>query len=1387
MYRRFVFFVCAVSLLAVAAGVSAQCTVAQGEIITVFGAETCGTMYVAGTLIVDSTGSITGGYGSTLNGPSARIFVNGGSFRINGRFNVGQTSDGYIFLNGGTFTVTGTFKFPDDAGGVHRIYLNNGIMHSNDIELRGDRDAIIYVGGGKLRLNVVGSNYYDPFVWMAQGWLQPAQGYEGLVIEYVPAGGYTEIRSYKSDPNVASNPEPADMGSVFEAEAALGWTPGLNAVQHDVYLGTSLSDVNDAADPDVAPGRGRHDSNTYDVSGLEFYKTYYWRIDEVNGPMTWKGEVWRFTPIEAYTNSLGMFFLKIPEGTFTMGEGDSFRIQDEGSVDYDEQPAHTVTISKPFYVLQTKVADAYYQQSGLSGSAADVSWDNAAAFCQWLSNLEGKTYRLPTEAQWEYVFDNPWGVRDMGTREWVQDWHGTYPHDPVTDPTGPVNGVLKVIRGVNGRDRWALPANATYAPWKLGEAKACGFRVVLEQEPSETGYVSPGPFCQAGIKQSTSPAQRGPDPDIPYFTVRFSMPIPPDNISEGVASMLGCCASTMHHNHSPGFEIMPNGDALAVWFSANTDEYGSDTRFVQARLRYGSDQWDMPELFWDMKGMNDESGLLWTEEDGPAHFFGGGRIANSNRRPFVMATSTDSGATWNLKRPDFPVPAVDYQAQPVVNAWRQNSSTIYTVTDAENPSGTSMVWRSTDNGLTWHDMGGRTNGRHSTIVPVGSSGRLLSYGGKNTDIDGWMPWNESPDWGATWPTEGPTVFAPLGSNQRPCMIRLENGKLALCTDAQHRDNYKPPGSTYDYGCLVAISSNNGDSWYIRNLPATLPHESDRDYGTLGYSTIRQAPSGVLHILTTMTHPCLHYELNEDWIYSSAGDIPPETSGGTVEQYSENYPGGALKATWNARTCTNGRYLLHGTETSYYQDGTKEHEVTYVNGRKTGTETFWTPDGTKLWSWRHDDVNNVSVWTHWWSNKFKRIESRWNSYPAARDLPTRHFSGFVAHGYTYQWDRSGMPVAAWNFINGQLAGSSPLPPPQRLYAWNPSPADGAWDVAQGTLLAWSSGDYAVSHDVYFGTNLGAVSNADHSSSEFKGTHNLDANSYNPPGFLWESATAYYWRIDEVAESETWKGDVWRFTTEIEEYALVDDMESYDFSTNRIGLTWIDGARNNTGSIVMLGTAPEPVHGGLKSMLFCYGWCGGLFECYSQIERSYSSSPRDWASLGVKALTLYFYGGPDNDANATEQMYVGLEDARGGGSCTQVKYGDHGEDMNDVKVAEWQEWNIDLQDFIDGGVDLTDVNKICIGFGDKANTMPGGFGFVYFDDIRLYLPRCVPSRAKPAGDLTDDCRVDEADLDIMTGQWLTSGIKADLTGDGDVNFKDYAVLAGTWLDSELWPPE
>ena len=62
---------------------------------------------------------------------------------------------------------------------------------------------------------------------------------------------------------------------------------------------------------------------------------------------------------------------------------------------------------------------------------------------------------------------------------------------------------------------------------------------------------------------------------------------------------------------------------------------------------------------------------------------------------------------------------------------------------------------------------------------------------------------------------------------------------------------------------------------------------------------------------------------------------------------------------------------------------------------------------------------------------------------------------------------------------------------------------------------------------------------------------------------------------------------------------------------------------------------------------------------------------------------------------------------------------------AQLDSWTEWAIPLQNFAEKGVDLTDVDKIAIGFGTRGNTtIPGGSGHVFIDDIRLYRLRNAP---------------------------------------------------------------
>jgi hypothetical protein len=92
-----------------------------------------------------------------------------------------------------------------------------------------------------------------------------------------------------------------------------------------------------------------------------------------------------------------------------------------------------------------------------------------------------------------------------------------------------------------------------------------------------------------------------------------------------------------------------------------------------------------------------------------------------------------------------------------------------------------------------------------------------------------------------------------------------------------------------------------------------------------------------------------------------------------------------------------------------------------------------------------------------------------------------------------------------------------------------------------------------------------------------------------------------------------------------------------------------------------------------------------------------------------------------SNDLEPMYVAIANNTGNPAI------EYHNDPGASGIDTWVEWVIPLQAFADQGINLTDVNSIAIGFGDRYNPQPGGRGKMYFDDIRLYRPRLAASGA------------------------------------------------------------
>ena len=294
------------------------------------------------------------------------------------------------------------------------------------------------------------------------------------------------------------------------------------------------------------------------------------------------------------------------------------------------------------------------------------------------------------------------------------------------------------------------------------------------------------------------------------------------------------------------------------------------------------------------------------------------------------------------------------------------------------------------------------------------------------------------------------------------------------------------------------------------------------------------------------------------------------------------------------------------------------------------------------------------------------------------------------------------------------------------AFAPYPQDGATDIVPQLLLSWAPGGYALQHDVYFGEDEQTVADATTESlGIYRGRQAAAMTTYDP-GSL-ELFKTYYWRIDEVNDANhnnLPKGKIWSFTTA--DFIVVDDFESYKDHDNEVWCSWYDGLGfggppdgylgNGTGSAVgdetwMGGGHMETVivHSGRQSMPYSYDNDKQGFAKYSEAEKTLIY-PRDWTEESVEVLSLWIYGDP---VNAPEPMYVAVADSNG--PTAVVVYHDN---PDAALIHTWTEWTIDLQDFADQGVNLTDVNSITIGFCDRTNLQPGGSGRMYFDDIRLY---------------------------------------------------------------------
>ncbi len=231
---------------------------------------------------------------------------------------------------------------------------------------------------------------------------------------------------------------------------------------------------------------------------------------------------------------------------------------------------------------------------------------------------------------------------------------------------------------------------------------------------------------------------------------------------------------------------------------------------------------------------------------------------------------------------------------------------------------------------------------------------------------------------------------------------------------------------------------------------------------------------------------------------------------------------------------------------------------------------------------------------------------------------------------------------------------------RLTANVISPRHRAENTTDMPTLTWEAGDRAAQHDVYFGTDQTAVTEATTATAGvYRGRQVLANTTYVLPEAPLTWGQTYYWRIDEIEADGTMHiGNVWSFTTA--DFVVVDNFETYNDTDNKIYETWSDYFGNNTGMTVGYFDPPFAertiVNGGRQAMYMHYDNDGTVNEgtdyeqsgtlLYSEAERMWETA-QDWTKNGVNTLSLWFRGLPPTYGSLTIGTQSYTVTARGTG--------------------------------------------------------------------------------------------------------------------------------------------
>jgi formylglycine-generating enzyme required for sulfatase activity len=630
-------------------------------------------------------------------------------------------------------------------------------------------------------------------------------------------------------------------------------------------------------------------------------------------------------------NSIGIDLIKIESGSFLMGSE---------SGEFDEKPIHNVNILKSFYISSTPITNAQYElfdpdhkkyrgEKGLSTADNDavvfVTWEDAVNFTKWLSKKENKVYRLPTEAEWEYVcragtnttyytgdslpesfflnqnnewYQQPvslevakteanlWGIYNMHglVEEWCLDWYGMYINEEQNDPIGYNDGYYKVTRGGSHNTDISFLRSANRLGM-LPDDKNClvGFRIVQAEYPKTKLLIDERqPSWAQDVSHENYDWNQHKTNNKPYFGEILYFQNVPENSNGPLYSK---------HNHCPDITPLPNGDMFVTWYSTN-EEQGRELSIVAARLKRGDDAWSAPEIFFKVPDRNmHATSVFWDRSGNQIYHFQGVAVSSGwGDLALLMRVSNNNGVTWS--KPHWINKKHGLRNMPIAGVKKTKSGFIILPCDAATAGeGGSAIHISNDNGKTWTDpgettekpvykedcKGGSIAGIHAGIVEL-NNGNLLALG-RGNNINGCMPKSISEDMGKTWKYHATTLPA-IDGGQRLALLRLQEGPLMLVSFTSDDGLiFKNTIMYKGYGLYVALSYDEGDSWPVKKLLTPGIAEFDGGAWTQffktdkthaepkGYMAATQAPDGVIHVISSK----LHYRFNFAWIVESSDE------------------------------------------------------------------------------------------------------------------------------------------------------------------------------------------------------------------------------------------------------------------------------------------------------------------------------------------------------------------------------------------------------------------------------------------------------------------------------------------------------------------------------------